>query len=61
MIQIDYEQAQKIRAKYPETHIRRTANKYYAEETPRVLTLLGRNVGNTRSGNRYAGKTPRRK
>ena len=60
MIQIDYTEAQKVRAKYPETHIRRTANKYYVEETPRVLMLLGRYTA-PRSDKRYAGKTPRRK
>lgn len=58
MIQIDYTEAQKIRAKYPDTHIRRTATKYYVEETPKVMILLGR--AEARGGAR-AGKTPRRR
>lgn len=61
MIQLNYQEAQKVREKCPEAHIRRTAHKYYVEETPKVLTLLGRNV-NVRGGyNRYAGKTGWRK
>lgn len=59
MIQIDYNEAQKIRSKYPEVHIRRTANKYYVEEVPKALTLIGKYT-ETRSGAR-AGKAPRRK
>lgn len=59
MIQIDYTEAQKIREKYPDVHIRRTASKYYVEEDPKALKLIGKYV-ETRSGAR-AGKTPRRK
>ena len=60
MVQIDFNEAEKIRNRYPETHIRRTAHKYYVEETPRVMMLLGRYT-NTRGNARHAGKAKRRK
>lgn len=61
MVQIERSEADKVRAKYPDVHIRRTANKYYVEEVPKVLFLLGRCV-NTRGGARYAAnKAGRRK
>ena len=61
MTQINQSEANKIREKYPDVHIRRTANKYYVEEVPKALNLIGRCV-NTRSGARYAAnKTTRRK
>lgn len=61
MTQIDQNEANKIREKYPDVHIRRTANKYYVEEIPKVLSLIGRCV-NQRGGTRYAAnKATRRK
>ena len=61
MTQIDQNEANKIRARFPEVHIRRTANKYYVEEIPKVLTYIGRCV-NQKGGARYgANKTSRRK
>lgn len=59
MVQIDRKEAEKIREKFPEIHIRRTANKYYVEETPRIMMLIGRCV-NTKGGARHARKTTRR-
>lgn len=62
LIQINQVEANKVRAKYPDIHIRRTANKYYVEEVPKVLILLGRCVPNMKGGARYgANKAPRRK
>ena len=62
MIQIDRNEANKVREKYPDIHIRRTANKYYVEEVPKVLILLGRCVPSKKGGARYgANKAPRRK
>ncbi len=60
MIQIDRKEADKIRAAYPEIHIRRTANKYYVEEVPRAMLLIGRCVPQ-KGGAQYAGKAKRRK
>ena len=60
MVQIDRQEADKIRDRYPEIHIRRTANKYYVEESPKAMILIGRCV-NTKGGGRYAGKANRRK
>ena len=60
MIQIDRNEADKIRAKYPEIHIRRTANKYYVEENQKVMILLGRCVPR-KGGAHYAGKAKGRK
>lgn len=60
MIQINRNEADKIRGAYPEIHIRRTANKYYVEEVPKALMLIGRYVPQ-RGGGPYAGKARRRK
>lgn len=61
MTQIDQKEAVRIREKFPEVHIRRTANKYYVEEVPKVMAFIGRCV-NTRGGARYAAnKAARRK
>lgn len=60
MIQIDRKEADKIRAKYPDVHIRRTANKYYVEETPKALILIGR-CAPRKGGAHYAGKSKGRK
>ena len=59
MIQIDTKEVQKVRERFPNVHIRRTANKYYVEEAPQVLALLGRGVPARRGVN--GRKTPRRK
>lgn len=61
MTQIDQNEANKIRERFPDVHIRRTANKYYVEEIPKVLSYIGRCV-NTKGGTRYAAnKATRRK
>ena len=60
MVQIERSEADKIRDKYPEIHIRRTANKYYVEEIPKAMILIGRYV-DTKGGAQYAGKAKRRK
>lgn len=59
MIQIDHTEVELVRSKYPDTHIRRTANKYYVEETPAVMRLLGRGT-QMKGGGQYAGEKPRR-
>ena len=60
MVQIDRNEADKIRERYPEIHIRRTASKYYVEETPRAMMLIGRYVP-AKGGAQHAGKAKRRK
>lgn len=45
MIQISKDEAKRIRKILPFVRLKRTVNKYYVEETPRVLTVLGRPVG----------------
>lgn len=60
MVQIDRNEADKIRAAYPEIHIRRTANKYYVEEVEKAMMLIGRYVPQ-KGGGRHAGKARRRK
>lgn len=42
MIQISKDEAKLIRKKMPTIPIRRTVHKYYAEERPAVMKLLGR-------------------
>lgn len=42
MIQISKEEAKMIRSKFPHVPIKRTVHKYYAEEHPAVMKLLGR-------------------
>lgn len=42
MIQISKDEAKLIRSKMSGVHLKRTVNKYYAEERPAVLKLLGR-------------------
>ena len=60
MVQINRKEADKIRANCPEAHIRRTAHKYYVEENPKAMMLIGRYVPQ-KGGARYAGKARRRK
>ena len=40
MIQVDEKVAKSVRKKFPQLHIRRTANKYYLEENKAVLAYL---------------------
>lgn len=40
MIQIDDKIAKEVRKKFPQLHIRKTANKYYLEENKAVLAYL---------------------
>lgn len=42
MIQISKDEAMKLRREMPNAPIRRTVHKYYAEESPLVMRLLGR-------------------
>ena len=42
MIQISKDEARLIRNKMPDVPIKRTVHKYYAEERPAVMKLLGR-------------------
>ena len=44
MIQISKDEAKRVRKKLPFVRLKRTVNKYYVEETPRVLMALGRPV-----------------
>lgn len=60
MIQINRQEADKIREKYPEIHIRRTAHKYYVEESLKALILIGR-CAPRKGGAHFAGKAKGRK
>ena len=42
MIQISKNEAKLIRENMPDVPLKRTVNKYYAEERPAVMKLLGR-------------------
>ena len=42
MFQISKDEARIVRKYFPKLHMRRTANKYYAEESAALLKLLGR-------------------
>ena len=42
MIQISKDEARVVRKYFPKLHMRRTANKFYAEESAALLKLLGR-------------------
>lgn len=42
MIQISKDEARIVRKYFPKLHMRRTANKYYAEESTALLKLLSR-------------------
>ncbi len=42
MIQISKSEAKMIRERIPDAPIKRTVHKYYAEENPAVMKLLGR-------------------
>lgn len=44
MIQITKEEAKLIRENIPGVHIKRTTNKWYTEERPIVLKLIGRSA-----------------
>lgn len=41
MIQISKAEARMVRKYLPNLHMKRTVNKYYAEEHPQLLKLLG--------------------
>lgn len=40
MIQVSKEEMKKLRERFPKLHARRTVNKYYIEEAPRVMAYL---------------------
>lgn len=42
MIQVDKDKVNIIRKVFPHVHIRRTANRYYVEESPKIIALLKR-------------------
>ncbi len=42
MIQVEKEKVGLLRKYFPHLHIRRTAHRYYVEESPKVLTFLKR-------------------
>lgn len=44
MILISKDEAKLIRKTYPNAPIKRTVHKYYVEERPSILKLLGRKV-----------------
>lgn len=45
MIQISKDEARMIRKQFPNIHMKRTVNKYYAEERPQLLQFLKRSTG----------------
>lgn len=44
MIQISKDEAKLIRKQMPSVPLKRTVHKYYVEERPAVMKLLGRNL-----------------
>lgn len=45
MIQISKSEARMVRKMFPNIHMKRTVNKYYAEERPQLLQFLKRPIG----------------
>ena len=40
MIQVSKEEMKRLRERFPKLHARRTVNRYYVEETPKVMAFL---------------------
>lgn len=55
MIQISKEEAKLIREDMPDVPLKRTVHKYYVEERPAVMRLIGR-MPQSKEVRRFAGK-----
>lgn len=40
MVQVSKEEMKRLRERFPKIHARRTVNKYYIEESPKVMAFL---------------------
>lgn len=60
MIQISKDEAKLIRKQLPNVPLKRTVHKYYVEESPIVLTLIGR-APRHKDVRHFAGQKTKRK